>query len=65
MPKALMPQVDRRGAGQQRLWMSPERIQLAVTVTSEHLLPGWKILNRKTTGIKLYRHIVITSEGTH
>jgi hypothetical protein len=62
MPKALVPQISHGGARQQCLWRSPERIQLAITVTSEHLRPGGKILDRKTTGIKFDGHTIVSGE---
>lgn len=66
MPEAFMPQFSRGGVGQQRLRRGrPEGIQLAINVTSEHLRPCRKILDRKTKGIKLNGHIVITGERTH
>jgi len=38
-----------------------EWVEITRTVTSEHLHPGRKILDRKTTRVKLDRYIVIMS----
>ena len=38
-----------------------EWVEIVRTVTSEHLHPGRKILDRKTTRVKLDRYIVIMS----
>ena len=60
VPQPLMPQGGRRG-GAECLVRKTEWVEIARTVTSEHLHPGRKILDRKTTWVKLDRYIVITS----
>jgi hypothetical protein len=44
---------------------SQERVEIAAALTSEHLLPGRKILYGKTRRVKFNRHIVITSQSTN
>jgi len=39
-----------------------QRVEIAMAITSEHLRPGRKILDRKTKRIKCNEDIVITSE---
>jgi hypothetical protein len=57
--QSLMPQ------GRRRRWMKSlvggkaERIEVAGAVTSEHLRLGWKILYRKTMGVKFDGNIII------
>jgi len=42
-----------------------QRVEITMAITSEHLRPGRKILDRKTGGVKFNRDIVITGEATN
>ena len=42
-----------------------QRVEIAMAITSEHLRPGRKILDRKNGGVKFNRDIVITGEATN
>ena len=58
----LMPQGHRSSSSGESLVRSAKRVEFAAAVTSEHLRPGTKILDREARGVKLDRHIVITSQ---
>ena len=59
VPQTLVPQGSRR-SGAESLVRKAKRVEIAMTVTSEHLHPGKKILDRETMGVKLDRDIIIT-----
>jgi hypothetical protein len=61
MPKPLMPQGCRRRCSEGVMMWKPEGVEFAAALTSEHLLPGRKILYGETRRVKFDGDIVITS----
>ena len=47
-------------SGTESLVRKAKRVEVAMAVTSEHLRPGRKILDRETMGVKLDGDIIIT-----
>ena len=57
--QTLVPQGSRR-SGAESLVRKAKRVEVTMAVTTEHLHPGRKILDRETMGVKLDRDIIIT-----
>ena len=56
--QTLVPQGSRR-SGTKSLVRKAKRVEIAMAVTSEHLHPRKKILDRETMGVKPDRDIII------
>jgi hypothetical protein len=60
VPKPLMPELDIIGSGMESLgWLKVEGIEVAITVTSEHLHLGVQILDGETKRIEFNRDKIV------
>jgi hypothetical protein len=61
MSKELVPKINDGGGGMEGVMNRQlDRVEIAMTVTSERHLVGAKILDGETGGIKFHRNIIVT-----